>query len=254
MEGIYPAGTIKSFRGNSADIRVGNAGGVGLAVNGKDLGKMGSSGDVVETTYTLAGGVTMADSSFDVVSRDRRARTRQRAQPGPQRDRGPLRFQEFDDRRSRTRATTITILSRRRTQAQERRSTSSRAKRSSAEFDLKAFEYGKVRTGQRQQRCGRRLPFAAAFLRTRASRSSRRSRLRNSRSTRSTRTSRSGSRARAKDDLQKVQQLLACARLRAAAAVHRTTGRQRSDLETRNRIARLVRESWAARRISSTPK
>jgi len=53
MEGIYPAGTIKSFRGKTAYIRTGNAGGVTLVVDGKSLGKMGPSGAVVEKTYTL---------------------------------------------------------------------------------------------------------------------------------------------------------------------------------------------------------
>lgn len=53
MEGIYPPGTIKSFRGHSAYIRTGNAGGVALVVDGRSLGKMGHSGAVVEKTYAL---------------------------------------------------------------------------------------------------------------------------------------------------------------------------------------------------------
>jgi hypothetical protein len=37
-------------------VRIGNAGGVDLAVNGKDVGKLGNSGDVVERNISLAGG------------------------------------------------------------------------------------------------------------------------------------------------------------------------------------------------------
>lgn len=53
MEGIYPPGTLKTFYGRSAYVRTGNAGGVDLVVAGKDLGKMGRSGEVVEKTYAL---------------------------------------------------------------------------------------------------------------------------------------------------------------------------------------------------------
>ncbi len=50
----YPAGTKKTFVGKRAYVRAGNAGGVRVRVNGKDLGKMGPPGDVVERTFTLA--------------------------------------------------------------------------------------------------------------------------------------------------------------------------------------------------------
>jgi cytoskeleton protein RodZ len=54
VEGVFPAGTRKAFHGRRADVRAGNAGGVDLLVNGKELGLMGHSGDVVERTYRLA--------------------------------------------------------------------------------------------------------------------------------------------------------------------------------------------------------
>jgi cytoskeleton protein RodZ len=53
MEGIFPAGTSKTFHGKSALVRIGNAGGVEVYVNGKDLGKLGKAGDVVQQTFTL---------------------------------------------------------------------------------------------------------------------------------------------------------------------------------------------------------
>jgi cytoskeletal protein RodZ len=53
-EGIYPPGTVKRFHGKSALIRAGNAGGVHLTVNGKDLGALGASGSVVDKTIHLA--------------------------------------------------------------------------------------------------------------------------------------------------------------------------------------------------------
>jgi cytoskeletal protein RodZ len=53
-EGIYPPGTVKRFHGKSANIRAGNAGGVHLTVNGKDLGALGASGSVVDKTIHLA--------------------------------------------------------------------------------------------------------------------------------------------------------------------------------------------------------
>jgi cytoskeletal protein RodZ len=55
MEGLFPSGTLKTFHGKVADVRIGNAGGVELDVNGKDLGKLGNSGDVVERTLPLGG-------------------------------------------------------------------------------------------------------------------------------------------------------------------------------------------------------
>lgn len=53
VEGTFPAGTNKSFHGKAALLRVGNAGGVEVTVDGKPLGKLGATGDVVEKSYTL---------------------------------------------------------------------------------------------------------------------------------------------------------------------------------------------------------
>jgi transcriptional regulator with XRE-family HTH domain len=53
MEGTFPAGTSKTFHGKSALVRIGNAGGVEIYVDGKDVGKLGSAGDVVEHAFTL---------------------------------------------------------------------------------------------------------------------------------------------------------------------------------------------------------
>lgn len=53
MEGTFPAGTEKTFHGKNALVRVGNAGGVEIFVDGKDVGKLGKAGDVVEHTFTL---------------------------------------------------------------------------------------------------------------------------------------------------------------------------------------------------------
>ena len=54
-EGTYPAGTAKSFTGHVADVRVGNAGGVAVIVDGRPVGKLGHSGDVVERRFVLSG-------------------------------------------------------------------------------------------------------------------------------------------------------------------------------------------------------
>jgi len=54
LEGIFPPGTTKEFHGNTVTIRAGNAGGVYLTANGKDLGSMGPSGAVVDRTIGLA--------------------------------------------------------------------------------------------------------------------------------------------------------------------------------------------------------
>ena len=53
LEGILPAGTARTFTGNIADLRVGNAGGVLVSVNGKPPAPLGKAGDVVEQRYTL---------------------------------------------------------------------------------------------------------------------------------------------------------------------------------------------------------
>jgi cytoskeleton protein RodZ len=54
-EGTLPAGSSKSFAGKSAVVRVGNAGGVQIAINGKAIGPLGASGDVVERHFVLTG-------------------------------------------------------------------------------------------------------------------------------------------------------------------------------------------------------
>jgi cytoskeletal protein RodZ len=53
MEGTFPAGTAKTFHGKNALIRIGNAGGVEVYVDGKDVGKLGKPGDVAERSFTL---------------------------------------------------------------------------------------------------------------------------------------------------------------------------------------------------------
>ena len=53
MEGTFPAGTTKTFHGRQAVVRIGNAGGVEIYVDGKDVGKLGKSGDVAERAFTL---------------------------------------------------------------------------------------------------------------------------------------------------------------------------------------------------------
>jgi cytoskeleton protein RodZ len=53
MEGTFPTGTSKTFHGKNALVRIGNAGGVEVYVDGKDIGKLGKSGDVVEHAFTL---------------------------------------------------------------------------------------------------------------------------------------------------------------------------------------------------------
>ncbi|HEV3155322.1 MAG TPA: RodZ domain-containing protein [Candidatus Baltobacteraceae bacterium] len=53
IEGTFPAGTSKTFHGKTALVRVGNAGGVQISVDGKPLGRLGGSGDVVERSFTM---------------------------------------------------------------------------------------------------------------------------------------------------------------------------------------------------------
>jgi len=55
LEGTFPAGTEKSFTGKVATVRIGNAGGVQIAVDGRPVGKLGADGDVVERRFALAG-------------------------------------------------------------------------------------------------------------------------------------------------------------------------------------------------------
>src|SRR5579883_285293 len=56
MEGLFPPGTVRTFHGNRALVRIGNAGGVAVDVNGKSVGKLGNEGDVVERSFSLTGG------------------------------------------------------------------------------------------------------------------------------------------------------------------------------------------------------
>ena len=53
MEGTFSAGTARSFHGKIAVLRIGNAGGVEVLVDGKDVGKLGATGDVVERRFIL---------------------------------------------------------------------------------------------------------------------------------------------------------------------------------------------------------
>jgi cytoskeleton protein RodZ len=53
MLGTFPKGTVRTFSGRSATIRAGNAGGVELWVDGKNLGPMGGLGDVAERSFRL---------------------------------------------------------------------------------------------------------------------------------------------------------------------------------------------------------
>jgi cytoskeleton protein RodZ len=53
MEGTFPAGTARRFQGKTAVLRIGNAGGVEVLVDGKDVGPLGKAGDVVERSFTL---------------------------------------------------------------------------------------------------------------------------------------------------------------------------------------------------------
>lgn len=53
IEGTFPAGTTRTFHGKSALVRVGNAGGVEITVDGKAIGKLGGPGDVAEKSFAL---------------------------------------------------------------------------------------------------------------------------------------------------------------------------------------------------------
>jgi cytoskeleton protein RodZ len=53
IEGTFPAGTERTFRGKYASVRVGNAGGVQILVDGKSIGLLGKTGVVADRTFTL---------------------------------------------------------------------------------------------------------------------------------------------------------------------------------------------------------
>lgn len=53
IEGTFPAGTVKTFHGKTAVVRVGNAAGVEAIVDGRPVGVLGKAGDVVDRTFTL---------------------------------------------------------------------------------------------------------------------------------------------------------------------------------------------------------
>lgn len=53
IEGTFPAGTVKTFHGKIAVVRVGNAAGVEAFVDGRSVGVLGKPGDVVDRTFTL---------------------------------------------------------------------------------------------------------------------------------------------------------------------------------------------------------
>jgi hypothetical protein len=55
FEGLVPAGAEKTFHGRLATVRVGNAGGVEVAVNGRSVGTLGALGSVVERSFPLTG-------------------------------------------------------------------------------------------------------------------------------------------------------------------------------------------------------
>jgi cytoskeletal protein RodZ len=53
IEGTFPAGTTKTFHGKTALVRLGNAGGVEITVDGKPVAPLGKMGDVVERSFAL---------------------------------------------------------------------------------------------------------------------------------------------------------------------------------------------------------
>ena len=53
LEGIFPAGTVRTFKGNVAEVRAGNAGGVVVGTKERSPKPMGNVGDVVEQRFTL---------------------------------------------------------------------------------------------------------------------------------------------------------------------------------------------------------
>lgn len=54
LEGIFPAGTVRTFTGKTARVRAGNAGGVDVLVAGRSSGAMGPAGNVEERSYILS--------------------------------------------------------------------------------------------------------------------------------------------------------------------------------------------------------
>jgi hypothetical protein len=53
IEGIFPPGTERIYSGVTADVRVGNAGGVTVSVGGRPPVPLGEDGDVVEQHFVL---------------------------------------------------------------------------------------------------------------------------------------------------------------------------------------------------------
>jgi cytoskeleton protein RodZ len=52
-QGTFPAGVTKAFSGRSVTLVVGNAGAVDLTVDGKDFGKMGAPGQVIQRSFAF---------------------------------------------------------------------------------------------------------------------------------------------------------------------------------------------------------
>jgi len=50
-EGTFAASTVRTYQGRSISVRLGNAGGVDVKENGRDLGALGRTGDVVERIF-----------------------------------------------------------------------------------------------------------------------------------------------------------------------------------------------------------
>jgi len=57
LEGEFPPGTVRDFRGKHVKLLVGNAGGVEVSAPGQPERVLGSIGQVVERDYTLPGKV-----------------------------------------------------------------------------------------------------------------------------------------------------------------------------------------------------
>ncbi|MDE2571944.1 MAG: helix-turn-helix domain-containing protein [bacterium] len=58
-EGTFPASTVRTYRGGSISLRIGNAGGVEIKENGRDLGMLGHSGDVMDRLFSTAPNSTL---------------------------------------------------------------------------------------------------------------------------------------------------------------------------------------------------